>query len=296
MEARRCRTLVFVLAILAAYAAITLGNLYLFYDKESVIWRIQSASEGWVNANLLLFLPQTLLIVFLLAMCGGGLSLQDLGLPRRWPMRLIVWTAIGWLLVQLLAALVALVTGQPLDWHPVWAEFGAGMVIGLLIAMIWGTALFEDSFFRGFLIPQFALRLRDRIARPWLRSLAAMMIAAIIFAFWHLPTLLLRGADDPATLGGGLAFMLLGGVMLGILFIRTGDVTLCAALHALVNAPTLLFASAVPGGIYAGLIGIVAMIMGPRLAGDANIRGFLIIDPRRKRAPDRRFRQAAEAR
>lgn len=104
-------------------------------------------------------------------------------------------------------------------------------------------------------------------------------MCAVIFALWHLPTILLNREVTPGAVAGALAYMMLGGVMLGLLYLRTGRLEVVIAMHALVNAPTLIAATPVSGSLLAGIVGVVAIIAGPFLAGRRWNLGLIRFEP-----------------
>ena len=285
-EIRKASGWVVLLVILLTTALTALANVLFFAREDSFVWQVHKATEGWLNANLLVFLPQSAIVIGGIMLWLGRLRGRDLGLTRGWLLRAFAYTAVGWLIVQALSAIAALVGTGQLAIHPNWQQHGAGTLIGLLLAMIVGTALFEDTVFRGFLIPQFAVRLKPWLGSAKARSLAALALSALIFSPWHLPTILLQGASGPGPVLGALAYMLLGGVMLGLLYLRTGNLPLAIAMHALVNAPTILFESGVPGAALAGLLGVVLIVLGPKLAGERwSATGLLTFDEDPKPSP-----------
>jgi len=252
--------------VIAASLAVAVANFFLFSRENSVVWDLHRASEGWINPNLTIFAAMTLVIIGGMVMTWGRHSLAELGLLRGWVARLLVSLAVGWAIIQATALASALAGGMEAALHPAWREPGAGMVIGLLVAMVLGTALFEDGLFRGYLLPQIHLALGERIAGETSRLIAALLICSAIFAVWHLPTILLNREVSPGAVAGALAYMMLGGMMLGLLYLRTGRLEIVIAVHALVNAPTLVVATPVPGSMLAGLMGVAAIMAGPLLS------------------------------
>lgn len=256
-----------VATIIASSVGIGLANYLFFSRSDSFIWAIQESSDGWINANLILFLPLTILIVGGLILGWGKQRPVHLGLHSNWGAQLFGYLVGGWLAIQLLAVIATLVSGDGLTLHGAWREHGAGLVIGLLIAMVFGTAFFEDSVFRGYLLPQFYLRLEELFENHRLRSIAALLLCAIIFALWHLPTILLNRDLDMPGVFAALSYMLFGGIMLGLLYLRTGNLAVVIAIHALTNAPTLVVAAPLNGSFLAGLLGVAAILAGPLLIG-----------------------------
>ena len=266
--------------ILAGSAAIAVANL-LFFGPASISSQVHLATGGWINENLPVFVPLTLIIIGGMVMAWAGLRLADLGLGPGWAVRLAVMLLAGWGMMQVIAIIVALTSGMDIAPHPAWDKYGAGTLLGLLIAMVLGTAPFEDGLFRGYVLPQLYLLLGGRISGETARAIAALLICAVVFALWHLPTILLnRGDIAPGAVAGALAYMMLGGVMLGLLYLRTGRLEVVIAVHALVNAPTMAVASPLPGSALAGVIGVAAIIAGPLLAGERWSAGLVRFVPR----------------
>ncbi|AUX69847.1 hypothetical protein CHX26_10430 [Porphyrobacter sp. HT-58-2] len=266
--------------ILVASITVAATNFFLFGREDSVLWAIHKATDGWINENLTLFVPLTLAIIGGMVMAWGRQSLADLGLGAGWAVRLVLLLLTGWTVMQAIALAAALASGMGIALHPAWAKYGAGTVLGLLIAMVLGTAPFEDGLFRGYVLPQLYFQSGKRIANETARAIAALLLCAVIFALWHLPTILLNREVTAGAVVGALAYMLLGGVMLGLLYLRTGRLEIVIALHALVNAPTMLVASPLPGSALAGLVGVAAIIAGPFLAGQRWSPGLVRFVPR----------------
>ena len=266
--------------ILAGSVGIALTNL-LFFGPASISTQLHLATNGWINENLPVFVPLTLVIIGGMVMAWGGQRLSDLGLRAGWAVRLALLLLAGWGMMQAIALIAALASGMGIALHPAWDKYGAGTLLGLLIAMVLGTAPFEDGLFRGYVLPQLNFLLGGRIAGETGRVIAALLICAVIFALWHLPTILLNRSDiAPGAVAGALAYMMLGGVMLGLLYLRTGRLEVVIAAHALVNAPTMVVASPLPGSAMAGVIGVAAIIAGPLLAGERWSAGLVRFVPR----------------
>lgn len=253
--------------VLAATLGIAAANYFFFSRTESAIWQLERLSGGWINANLPMFVVLSAMIVGGLVLGWGRHRFSDLGLEKGWVGRLLAYVGAGWLLLQLVAVLAVLLTGGTIALNPIWSVHGPATVIGFLFAMVFGTAFFEDSIFRGYLLPQLYLRLGSVFPGHGARTVAAVGCCATIFSLWHLPTILLNREVSTAAVAGALLYMALGGIMLSLLFLRTGRLSVVIACHALVNAPTLLVSAPVSGASLAGLVGVAAIIAGPLLVG-----------------------------
>lgn len=252
-----------LLAVIAAsYLLVWLFNLW--FSVDDFARDLALRSHGWINPNLVMFVPMTLLVVGGLALPWGGQRLRDLGLKAGALPPALLLLVVLWASIQLLAALASGSDGSALTWHSAWSEPGAGFVLGFLFAMILGTALFEEAVFRGFLLPQIMLRLPTGASRR-ARTTLAILISAMIFSFWHLPTLLIN--QDLGAAGTAIQLLSLAGagVLLALLYLRTGNLFVTMAVHTLVNAPTLLFSSPVSGSVLAGFLGVGVIVFWPWL-------------------------------
>lgn len=229
--------------------------------------RVLEASGGWINDNLVFFAVLGAVVIGGVLRGMGGLRPEDLGLEWR-QLRQGVWTLVGlWVAIQLLAATASLATGRGVTLNGIWAQHGPGTVLGFALAMVLGTALFEEVYFRGNLLPQLALRMGGVLHSDRGRLAAAVLACAVIFALWHLPTLLLNRSLAGAALAGSLANMFIGGVLLSLVYLRTANLFVAIAVHALVNAPTLLPSSPLPGSLVAGILGLVLLVAWPVFVG-----------------------------
>jgi hypothetical protein len=73
--------------------------------------------------------------------------------------------------------------------NPSWGEVGVGAILGLLVAQLFGNALYEGVLFRAVLLDRLVLKLRDR---RWGFPLA-LVGSQTIFALLHVPNRLLQG-------------------------------------------------------------------------------------------------------
>lgn len=152
-----------------------------FVFQLPLIGRISSATHGWISPTLLVNVGGFLVVPFAWLMLYGRLSPRRLGL--RWaavPAALAVVTA-TWLTVQLFAAVGALSRGTSLT--EISPEFVGGLPV--LLGQLAGNALYEETFYRGFLIPAMTRALGNR---PWF----AVMASGALFGLMHVPNYLAR--------------------------------------------------------------------------------------------------------
>lgn len=201
-----------------AYFLVYLASLFVSLESETVHW------------VTLVALP--LLIAFGFGQRGRSRKelLGTFGLRRAgWK------KGLGWALgLGLLVTILQVALFQHRDEILALVRSGRALwLYPLTLVLMFATAGFtEEFFFRGFL----QTRLETLTRSPWL----AIAIASVLFSLYHVPYafLLWQSAGD-----WGLAFRaafangLMGGVVLGVLYTRSGrNLVPCIVLHSMINA------------------------------------------------------------
>ncbi len=202
-----------------------------------------------MSPTLVVNLIGLLLVVGVWLLAFGRVPLRTVGLERS-TLRTGLSICVGtWISVQLLAAAGALASGQSLlELSP---EISRSLPI--LFGQLAGNALYEETFYRGYLIRALAPGLGGR---GW----AAVLLSSALFGIMHLANYWLRGLPMglliPATLAG---------VVLGFTYLRTRNLWLCVGLHSLLNAPAPLWDSPVPVVVVPAAVLFLCLFFGPRL-------------------------------
>jgi hypothetical protein len=246
-------------AVLAVEVLLTIFiNLVLFrsaWAATTVFGPVRAATGGLVTATLLVNLLDVAVVVAGLLIIVGGLGWKDLGLDRS-ELPVAIGVTIGlWVALQAFAAGISLAQTGTVRINPSWDEVGVGAILGLLVAQLFGNALYEEILFRGVLLDQLVLKLQDR---RWGFPLA-LVGSQTIFALLHVPNRLLQGY----TLGGmaeGLGLLFLMGLLFALVYHRTGNLLIAVGVHAVNNAPTMLVATPLSGQFLVTvlLVGLVA--------------------------------------
>lgn len=242
------------LALLAAWTvAATLWFVSPWFPMQSLA-TLESATGGWVSVTLVASCAIGLVQVAILLGPGRqhlrGLGLRASRLPAAFAVGCVLWALMhaGTLATHHASG------SQPLP-HPAWLQ-GAGFALGPLLAQLLGTALMEETVFRGFLWPQFARRLGGGSRGALLGALASQAL----FALMHIPILAYQGADAGA-MAGTLLMLFVVGLVFVLVYASTGNLWIAVVAHALGNAPTLLFEPAGPSPtlwLMAGLLALCA--------------------------------------
>ena len=243
---RRLLSWRFLGAVLAVELLLTVFiNLILFRSAwiSAVLFDpVRGATGGLVTATLFVNLLNFAVVVVGLLLVAGGLHRRDLGLVRSNLPTAVAVTVGLWMALQAAAAAVSLARTGTVGMNPGWSQAGVGATLGLLVAQLFGNALYEEILFRAVLLDQMVLKLRDR---RW-GFTSALVGSQLIFALLHVPNRLLRGY----TLTGmvdGLGLLFLMGLLFALVYHRTGNLLIAVGVHALNNAPTMLVATRLSG-------------------------------------------------
>lgn len=209
----------------------------LWFAERELYRPLLHASGGLLHPALQACLPSV--VGFLLLFRLGGLRLADVGWRARDLARGALVTLLLWL--SLNACAFASLGGE-FAWHTEPGKTPA-LMLGHLLGQLLGNALWEESVYRGFFLVQFVLLLRARGRGPKASAWLAALSSAIVFALPHIPNRIFKDAYD-----GGLdvladqARLLLAGMFLAWVFLRTKNLWWAVGLHSLANYPTLAVA------------------------------------------------------
>lgn len=163
----------------------------------------------------------------------GRQRLRDLGLAGSNALPGIAYGIIWWALTVGAVAAIALVRGTPLQW-PVFEG-----TLGPLVKQLVVFALAEEVVFRGFLMAQLYRKLRQICTSSAVALTAAILISQLFFALYHIPH---RVSEHIAVaqMATNLALTLSTGVLLCLVYVRTGNLLTALGIHAASNVGGLL--------------------------------------------------------
>lgn len=167
----------------------------------------------------------------------GGRALVDYGLAidRRWLIDLAAGIGVG-----LIAVSIPFLLAISVGWAEVVATFDAGDLslwagILLYVAAMLCTGLWEELVLRGVFVCNAADGLR-RWLSPYRAVIGGLMLSSLVFALGHLPQ---------TGLSATLVTFVLSGVVLGVVYLFSGNLALVIGAHAAFNVTAnLLFARA----------------------------------------------------
>ncbi|MFW9798984.1 MAG: CPBP family intramembrane glutamic endopeptidase [Candidatus Thorarchaeota archaeon] len=237
---------------------------YIGLYQVGIIQTIEVTSGGLVHRTLVLnalLLVGTVLGVLVLY---GRLLGRDFGL---WGRKLPLALAIGvmtWTLVQIIEGLAAFISTGVVELETGW-NTEAPALIGLLIGMLFGTALYEEVGFRGFLLVQFDMKMRDITTNRYLQVTLALLVSQMFFTLIHIPWKVMNQGWTMTVFFDLVFSVFMNGLIYGVLYLRTENLFFVMGVHAFGNAPTSLVTPSIGPSNIVLLLAIVWAVIWPRL-------------------------------
>ena len=249
-----------LLSIVVVFGVVVEIN-HAFHDEAEFFTAVlnatgQLATPTLLGAGLLAVIVVGGLIIL------GKLSFRDLGWKRENFVPGIAAAVVLWIVMQLVEVIAGFAMNGEFRFSPTWTDMGAGAVIGVLIGQSLGTAPAEETFFRGFLLPQ--LRLKFSRMNTAVAIGVAVVASQLVFSLYHLPNLLLGNSGKVGTGFGDIAAQLgldfFIGVVFAALYIRTGNLFLVMGIHALQNAGTSILATPIDPALVMFALAIIVFL------------------------------------
>jgi uncharacterized protein len=249
-----------VLAVAGAFALITAVNIgYRVFRDAKVAIYVNSAhliTPTLIGAGL--FFVVTLLGLVTL----GRLRPSDLGWQRSRVGAGLLATAGVWLAFQLVELVAALAFGTALRLSPDWTAADRATTVGIFLGVALGVAPGEETFFRGFLLPQIQLKFGHVTATT--AVVLAVLVSQLIFGLFHLPNLLMANGGKVDTSAPDIAVQLgldfLIGVVYAGLYLQTGNLFLVIGIHTLQDAGTSLLATPIDPALVIFMLAVVLLL------------------------------------
>lgn len=202
---------------------------------------------GLINATLIV---NTFMILFFIVIClllVLKMSPEALGIRTNKIWFGLIRTFDVWLGLNIInIILMVIIDGKPYI-NQSFGQYGVLAVIGAFLGQLLGNALFEEVFFRGFLMAQMIAWVHlirqvkyseDQISSKsvWI----GMAISQVIFALMHIPNRIYSGFSLGQALLSVIVLFIIG-MLLAWLYLVSNNLFLVIGLHTLLNSPTLIF-------------------------------------------------------
>jgi hypothetical protein len=250
---------------IAFYLAINFLVIFVLFPT-GVLRVLARPTGGLITATLMANVILLVVVIGLLRW-KSRLRAVDFGLGLDGVLVGAALTVLLWASLNAFQALWGLRVDAYVETNSDWSELGATGTVGIFLAQLLGNALFEEVMFRGVLFEQ--MRERCLISGMGARRslLLALIISQALFALIHVPLRLSSGLPLGA-LPGELTVLFGLGVLLALLYWRTGNLYVCVGVHALSNAPLLVVKQQVDissNGMTAAMAAIVIILLWSRL-------------------------------
>lgn len=237
----------------------------------AVLKRLAPLGEGRVN--LIVFCSIFVLAIGGAAIGVGRLRPRDLGLRAGKLAEAIAVVGCVWILLQVAHAVTGLIGNGSLQLDDALRRFGLVDRLLWFAVMLFGTALTEETIFRGFFYPQLYLKCRGSQRR---RFWVAATAAAILFGLFHVPRHIVFSGMSTDVLAVRVLMHAAGGILATAIYLRTRNLLIVIGLHGIENAPIRLFDSRVPSEALL-LVELLLLVTWPWLMKRSAHRGLATI-------------------
>jgi len=246
------------------FMAISLVIILAYIGLFDIVQSIEAASEGLIHRTLVLNIALLAGAIVLVLVVYGGLQAKDLGLVgRKLPVAFAV-CLLTWVFVQIIEGLAGFAGAGSIQFDARW-NTEAPVLVGLLIGMLFGTALYEEVGYRGFLLVQFDMKMAHVTSNKYFRLALALLFSQALFMLVHIPWKLVNEGWTVNVFFDLIFSVFLNGLIYGILYLRTENLFFVMGVHALGNAPTSLFVSSLGASNLVILFAIIWAVVWPKL-------------------------------
>ncbi|MDX1531575.1 MAG: CPBP family intramembrane glutamic endopeptidase [Rhodothermales bacterium] len=246
---------------LALFVVLHLGLKAVFFSVPfyvHVARPVELATAGVVTPIVLAALIEVVLLVGVVMVGYGGLRLRDLGLSGDHVPTAVIVTLFVWGGVQaVLSVLAASAQFEP-ALNPEVA-IGPERFSGKLLETTLGSAFIEEVMYRGFLVPQLYLLARAWTPSRTVQAAVALGLPQLYFGLNHVPAALRMGipASEAAVY---VVHVILVGFLFAAFYLRTGNLFVAIAAHALVNNPMPVVVAG-PDPSLLALVGVCLLLL-----------------------------------
>lgn len=216
--------------------------LYLLAYQIGLVQSVEEISGGLLHPTLILNAFLMLIAVYGVLVFKEKLQGADFGLiSRKLPIAVVVGI-VTWFLIQIIEAIVSYIYTASIELDPRWSTDSLTL-IGLLLGMLFGTALYEEVGYRGFLLVQFRMKMEDVTMNSTLQLALALIASQTLFTLLHIPWKVLNQGWTATVLFDLLFSVFMNGIIYSLLYLRTENLFFVMFVHAFGNTPTSLFIS-----------------------------------------------------
>ena len=238
--------------------------LYLLAYQFGIIQYVEELTGGLLHRTLILNAFLILTAIYGILIFWKKLELRDFGLITQKLPTAIVVALVTWFLIQMIEGIISYIYTGSIELEPGWTTDSLGL-IGLLVGMLFGTALYEETGYRGFLLIQFRMKMEDVTRNKLAQITLALIVSQILFTVLHIPWKVLNQGWTTDVFFDLLFSVFVNGIIYSLLYLRTENLFFVMFVHAFGNAPTSLFRSYLGSSNILLLLAIIWAVIWPRL-------------------------------
>ncbi|NHI89799.1 MAG: CPBP family intramembrane metalloprotease [Candidatus Thorarchaeota archaeon] len=235
------------------FVSLVVVLLYLLAYQFGIVIFLEDFSGGLLHPTLILNAFLMLTAVYGVLVLKEKFQGKDFGLVTGKLPTAIIVGLITWVTIQIIEGFASYIYTGSIEFDSKWSTDSLGL-IGLLIGMLFGTALYEEVGYRGFLLVQFRMKIEDITTNRALQISLSLIASQTLFTLLHVPWKVLNQGWTTAALFDLLFSVFMNGIIYGLLYLRTENLFFVMFVHVFGNAPTSLFNS------YLGASNILIML------------------------------------
>ena len=218
-----------IIGVVIAFIGTSLLNHFVL-GRNKVFFGLFDITNGLIHPILLYDLI-SIAILCIILFGWGHLKPREVGCLRKALKPALLFFLGFWIVAQGCFAILSLIGTGTLEWNIAWQQ-GWIAVIGFLLAHLFGTAVYEDIAFRGFMLPQLFLKFSGSPNNQTRKYLFyAILVSQVVFSLVHIPTLISAGANSGFIIARLGACLFLG-IIMALLYMRSGNLFLIVGIHA----------------------------------------------------------------
>ena len=247
---------IYFIPLFAMGIALLIGA-FKYLHLADLLGGFQKSSDGIIRGDLLINFY--LFSIVVVSSKLSGLSLSDIGLSLKDIKHGVLITSVYFILFNVIAIILSIVFHKDILIEYDSIKQNANYMICEAISQFFGNALFEEVFWRGFLLVQLA-KVFHKITKKTILALAvSAIIGSVIFAYGHSHGTGFQG------LGMERSFaLIISGISFCVMYLLFNNIFSIIGIHAITNISYIM---SVNGFVFIGYYhGYISLVLGIILA------------------------------
>ncbi len=202
---------------------------------------IQLGTNHIIHVTLVVSLLLFAVTIGIIVKKKGQIPLRDLGLKLQQLKEGLLFYAALYIGYNLVVVILNLALAGTPNFSPYWEDRGLVYYLGFLAGQIFGNVLVEETYYRGYLLPQMIKKFHANQPEAEFKSIfLGIVLSNILFSLLHIPIRLYTGVTGSDLLYN--LFLLMGvGVIYALMYVLTNNLYIAMAVHIMSNITFALF-------------------------------------------------------